>query len=318
MPGFGAWIKTKMFGLAEREIDFSYRGFLIKDEQKRKHLENSGGKFVDGFNIALASNSVDELGQTLRETIDPAFQGFAHEGAAMALWILDWVTPWNRNRFQTFLAGPGEPHYYMSVIGAGWAMGRLPGNFDRRREAVDPFFGWLAADGYGFHEGFFKPEASFIRHETPKKLNPYSYQAFDQGLGRSMWFYCCADVDQIVKTLRAFPKERHASLWAGIGLACTYAGGLSESEIEHLKTEAGDLAEHMAQGCAFACKARFRAGNPVPHNELASRVLCGINAIEAAEITDKALGDWPENAGNRFELWRSRIRKQLAMIHSKS
>src|ERR1022692_1923089 len=58
--------------------------------------------------------------------IDAELQGFAFEGAAMALTLLDHFMPVNRGRFHRFLHGEGAPHFYMLHVGAGWAMARLP------------------------------------------------------------------------------------------------------------------------------------------------------------------------------------------------
>ena len=43
----------------------------------------------------------------------------------MALTLLDHIAP-GRGRFEAFLAGAGNPHFYMCHVGAGWAVARLP------------------------------------------------------------------------------------------------------------------------------------------------------------------------------------------------
>lgn len=314
MGKFTGSMKKKLFGLAAREVDFQFRGFHHNNPKKRDWLEQSGGRFVHGFNLALEFEVLEDLTRELEQQVPAGFRGFAYEGAGMALYLLDLLTPWNRNRFQQFLEGPGHKHYYMALIGAGWAMARLCRNFERKRRGLDPFWSWLMVDGYGFHEGFFKPQASFVDHKQPRDLEGYGYEVFDQGLGRAMWFYCCADVPLMIDTLKGFPEERQPALWAGVGLACTYAGGVEKDEIETLKEAAGEGAAHLAQGCAFACKARERAENPVPHNELAAEVFCGLNAGQAAKITDDTLGNWPETTSlPHFEIWRTRIREAVTV-----
>jgi len=67
----------------------------------------------------------------------------------------------------------------------------------------------------------------------------------------------------------------------------------------------------MAQGAAFAAKARSRAGNPAAHTERACLMFCGMPASEAAAVTDAALenltGDIP------FRVWRERIQSAFSM-----
>ena len=76
----------------------------------------------------------------------------------------------------------------------------------------------------------------------------------------------------------------------GIGLACAYAGGVDAESVRHLRTQARDYVGHVAQGAAFAAKARSRAGNPADHTDLACRIIGGVTAKEAAAITDHAFG----------------------------
>ena len=114
---------------------------------------------------------------------------------------------------------------------------------------------------------------------------------------------------RIGATISGFPAARHADLWSGVGLACAYAGGVPSPAIEGLAELAGPHHPHVAQGAAFAAKARQRAGNPVEHTELACRILCGMAADEAAGLTDRALADLADRGGlPAYEVWRGRIR----------
>jgi hypothetical protein len=78
----------------------------------------------------------------------------------------------------------------------------------------------------------------------------------------------------------------------------------------------GDLAgsswPQLAQGAAFAAKARQRAGNLTPYTELAAKVLCGLSAADAARLCDTTLEDLPANATQpAFEIWRQRIQQHF-------
>ena len=127
--------------------------------------------------------------------------------------------------------------------------------------------------------------------------------------GRSLWFVNCGDVDLLPQTIGAFPAERRPDLWAGLGLAVGYAGGRSEAEIEALGRAAGPLLPELAQGVAFAAKARERAGNPAAHTEMAAQAICGMSAPQAAAVTDQAREGLPPDRPEKpaFEVWRRRI-----------
>jgi len=137
---------------------------------------------------------------------------------------------------------------------------------------------------------------------------------FDQGFGRSLWFVEGGNVEAIPQTISALPPKRHADLWSGVGLAATYAGGVSADELLVLRARAGAFAPQLAQGSAFAAKARQRAGNLIPYTDVATRALCGWPAPEAARLCDDTLENLPANASQpAFEIWRRRIQNQFQL-----
>src|SRR5262245_60127955 len=99
---------------------------------------------------------------------------------------------------------------------------------------MDPLLRWLAVDGYGFHEAYFHHPRRVTLGEGPRRLTGYERRAYDQGLGRGMWFVEGADVGRLSDTIRRFAESRRADLWGGAGLACAYAGGVYDAAIEAL------------------------------------------------------------------------------------
>jgi hypothetical protein len=316
--------RLRRLGLAisPRETDFARRGFPSADPHRRAHLERMAASFVEGFNLALYEPCAPALTQQL-DAIEPLRCGFAYEGAAMALAILDAITPWNRCRLAALLDGPGQKHVYMVHVGVGWAAARVPwlrASFPRYLRRFDPLYRWLAADGYGFHEGYFHWRACFEQLAVPPRLSGYTARAFDQGLGRSLWFVGGANVASIAERIDHFPRQRQCDLYSGVGLACTYAGGASQQDIERLAVLCGEHRAAVAQGAAFAAKARLRAGHVPDHTETACEALAGISAAAAAAITDEALATvQPEKDENAeqpaYELWRQRIQSRLFSGH---
>jgi len=305
-----------MLGIRTDETRIARRGFHVRDPAVRWRLESIGETFLDGYHAALADAGGAALAGYLR-SIDSELQGFAFEGAGMALALLDHLLPFRGGRFQRFLRSEGASHIYMLHVGAGWAMARLPWLRWRTGAllgSLDPLLRWLAMDGYGFHQGYFYWPRSVRLQEIPRGLSPYARRAFDQGLGRSLWFVEGADAPRIAHTIGAFPQNRRADLWSGVGLASAYAGGVPQSDLEVLREAAGSYAPQVAQGVAFAAKTRQRAGNPAPYTDLACRVLCGASAKQAAAVTDSALRDLPpDGAEPAYEVWRQRIQEQLIL-----
>lgn len=323
-------LSKRVLGIEPREISFARRGFRCDSAAVRLHLEGVGSSFVRGYQLALDTGDCDLLAARIAAEVDPDSAGFAFEGAAMALTLLDALVPWRRRRLQRLLDGPGSAHVYIVHVGAGWALARLPVRVGRFLARLDPFMGWLALDGYGFHQGFFHWPQAVVRQAVPRRLRGYARRAFDQGLGRSLWFVDGADPARIAAEIAAFPEARRADLWSGVGLACCYAGGLGRAAIAKLRLLAGRCRPELAQGVAFAAKARLLAGNPTPDTALACAEVCGLTVEQAAAVTDRAM---PRGAGGRlgspvmaataaaanappiapdlpaFELWRQRIQR---------
>ena len=305
-----------LFRIDGDEVTFSRRGFYSGCESSRIHLEQVGQSFLAGYHAAIRADDLDRLSELLAETEDE-FRGFAFEGAAMAIALLDQLSPVQRNRWQKFLAGSGAIHRYMLHVGYGWAIARLPwlrGNICRRLSRFDSTLRWLVLDGYGFHEGYFNWRRFVYECRIPTNLSGYALRAFDQGLGRSLWFVGGADVARITGTIGSFPPTRHSDLWSGVGLACAYAGGADYSMVTALRESAQHYRGQVAQGAAFAAKAREHAGNPTDHTNMACELLCGMSAGTAAATTDACLNGLSRTHDNDkpdYECWRQRIQSRM-------
>lgn len=308
-------LRKLIFGISLEETTVARRGFTVSDEGMRQYLEKIGQIFVQGYHAALLDDNPATLAPYLYAEVEAEYQGFAFEGAGMGLALLDMLTPWRKSRLQQFLDGPGGGHYYMVHIGLGWALARLRRPVENRLKRLDPLVGWLAVEGFGFHEGFFHWPRTIQKQERPAHLTGYACRVFDQGLGRSLWFVKGADVAGISATISAFSSERQSDLWSGVGLACGYAGGVDASAIRALVDAAAPHQAPFAQGAAFAAATRQRAKNPVAHTELACQILWGKSLDEIAHLVNLAAEslpfDGPEPA---WEVWRQRTQAQWSAV----
>jgi hypothetical protein len=278
-----------------------------------KHLEAAVLAAIEGYHATLDSSKFAILIPHLNQ-VPLELRGYAYEGAAMGLTGLDCMLPW-KSRLQAYIAGPGSPHIYMVHIGAGEALARLrrkPESFIAR--LPDRVLCWLVMDGYGFHEGFFARQRYIDKQVVPTHLSQYARRIFDQGLGRSLWFTCGANVDVIAALITSFSPARQPDMWVGIGVGCAYVGGVEGEEVERLRTLAGPYKPQLALGAATVAKGRQRAGNPAPHTELASKILCGASSQEAAQMLDIAFENLPTDGPvPALELLQQRLLAQFAM-----
>lgn len=290
------------------------RGFFIKDEATKELLETTPRYFRTGFGHAVETGDPVETARRLDE-IDPAFRGFAYEGATMGLAILDALPVGRSDRAARFIAGPARPLGHGAHVGLGFALARVPRGRWRVIAPTDRLLRWRSLDGYGFHQAFFRTDRYVTGHYQAdgfpwpgEGYEQYANRAIDQGIGRALWFIGGADVARVTDLIGGFGSGRHPDLWSGAGLAATYAGGATEQELQSLVERSSPYREHVAQGAALAALTRVRAGIVTDHTRTATAVLCGMPPEQAAKVTEEALADLPDDAElPAFEIWRQRV-----------
>jgi enediyne biosynthesis protein E3 len=265
------------------------------DPAVRPHLERILANFVDGYHLALASETTAQLVRRLDE-MEPDARGFAYEGAGMLLALMDLITPWKQDRVHTFLAGAANSHDYIVCIGVGFALARVPWSrcapqrFARRYGAG---YAALVLDGFGFHEGFFHAADCFDGQRRPAglgKLDGLAARCFDAGLGRALWFVRGASPERIRETILGFPDLRQGDLWAGLGLAAAYAGSAYPNldfyagVLRRLAEYAGPHQSRLKLGVVFAAETRRKGANPTPWTRVACEDLLNMPFEEAAHL----------------------------------
>jgi enediyne biosynthesis protein E2 len=307
-----------------RSVTFAERGFPAAGAPAAEHLESIPQSVVCGFEWGIEHGELWDVERRLA-TVAPELRGFAYEGAAMAFAVRDAMAGGKGTRTKELLEGPGLPHIFLTYIGIGFAMARLPRPLWRGimpdLEGV-PFFptmSWLAVDGYGFDKAYFDTR-HVIDEQRPFKPYPwtgrpdYFPRACDQGVGRALWFIHGARPREVAAAVEAFPEERRADLWSGVGLAATFAGGCSAEGLAEVVRLAGGYADEVALGAVFAGTARAAAQHVPEHSRLAVEVFTGgtveeavmVAATVAVESDDAGPGEPPA-----YELWRTRIKERL-------
>lgn len=286
------------------EVDFGRRRFRLRPGPARDILESAGRAFLTGLNASLRADSVPELAYLVSE-VDDEHAGFAWEGAGMGAAIRDLLLPVG-DRVAALLAGPATAYPHLVHVGVGWAYARLRRRPGGRAPALDPLLRWLAWDGYGFHRGFFAADQVIGGQRLERGLSPQQRAVRDQGLGRALWFHECADPDAVALRIGEFASIRRPDLWSGIGLAATYAGGATDDELTRLVELAGPCRAQVAQGSAFAAKARLVSTIVPAHVDSAVRVLTGATVADAAGWADQALSPPGGTTLPDYQRWRAR------------
>lgn len=317
MPTTIGSLRRRLLTPSLAKVGFAGRGFPVTPSAGTRRLEAVPQAVICGFEWGIDTRDQWELECRLN-LVEPEMRGFAYEGATMALTVRDSFGGGNRTR--EFLNGPGSPHLLLAYIGIGFAMARLPRPLWKKvvpeldASPFHPTMSWLAVDGYGFDLAYFATQRWVERQESPK---PYPWQgfpdyfprAFDQGVGRALWFIHGGAPAAAAAAVAGFDERRQADLWSGVGLAATFAGGCDGDGLSALRRAAGTHADSLALGAVFAVRARVLAGFCPEHTAPAITALSGCTVDQAVALADSTAvpsgGSGPEPD---YEIWRRRIR----------
>lgn len=300
-----------------REVDPVRRGFRPW-EAGASIVAPVGRAFLDGYRIAMSEPSAAHTARSLRD-LPRQWQGFAAEGAAMAITIRAAVEPWSRQGFAAFETVTDRRHTYMAHVGLGWALARLPRPLWPDLTTLDPAVAPLVLDGYGFHEVFFHSARTLDRRGTAFPVHRWpggadaARQSLMQGIGRGLWFYAGGSPTGIAGVVARFDRRFSGSLWGGAGLAAAYAGGRDRTALARLLTAAGDDRRWVRQGAAFAVEARHRAGTVNEHTPLASATLCGGPVEDVVGLVRSCRPETRDGAPDwtAYESWRRDVAAAL-------
>jgi hypothetical protein len=285
--------------------------------------------FIEGYNLALGEEDMVQLADRLDTAFSPAFVGFAYEGAGLYFAMADLLLPGSGSRLNTFTHSAARPNDFIVTVGAGFAIARVP--FGMRRlesyqRRLDPMIGWCAADGYGFHQGFFHWKR-FIegRQAAPPSLSLQNRRLFDAGAGRAMWWVYGADPESIAHAISRFDEDRRPEMWAGIGTALAYAGAGPATPGSHLCDLAGPYHLDLLSGIPFAAHMRHKGGNPARFTEEVCAELLDLSVAETSALVVTELTTYLDSwQGSEQDKWdgcymalRDQVKRRLAKGRSR-
>ncbi len=234
---------------------------------------------------AVRIEDMDDLIAWL-QTTKKEFLPVAYEGAAMTLALTDFSEGESVERWKKFL-NVSKKYACQIYIGMGWAVGQ------EKRSSL-PFLPELNKnmqfriwDGCGYFDGIFRQRQTIKGQNRLEYIQPKDYQAYDEGLGRSLWYTCKGDEKKAKEMITEFSSERHSDLWRGVSIACCFVGGFDEETLRNLIRSAGIHAAQLGIGAAMVAKSRTEADCITDEIDLANRIFNGLSAEEAMKITVK-------------------------------
>jgi hypothetical protein len=284
--------------------------------------------FIEGYNIALAAAIPSELAAQLDSSFEPAFVGFAYEGAGLYFGLTDLLVPRSESRLAIFIRSAAQRHDFIMTVGAGFAIARAPLGLIRLKHyqsTLDPMSAWCLADGYGFHQGVFHWRR-FIedRQEAPTSFDLQDRRLFDAGVGRSMWWVFGADPDAIASAISRFDKDRQSEMWTGIGTVLAYASGGPSDVSTHLLSLSGEYRLDLLSGIPFAAHMRHKGGNSAEWTARTCSHMLGLSVAETSTLISSELASYLDSwQGSEQGKWsecylalRERVKQRLAPLET--
>ena len=298
--------------LSPAEALFETRGFPKSNTLSQSTLEQIGRVFIGGFNASLAAR---DLGAVLQYVggIPVAERGFAAEGATMGAAVADAV-PFGRPVFRECIAAFKSDFTYLAHVGSGWALARVPWRRKQILAPLDPVHRWLAIDGLGFHDTYFYHRS--VVAGWRRKQSGYATHAYDQGVGRALWFVSGGSIAAAIRLISLLQTDRQRDLWSGLGLAMTYAGPAAGDDVIDALKAAGGNAVSFAQGVAFACEARALARYVPDHTHVVAQEVWKRPLTEVVALVRESRHSLSstETDPPRYQAWREIIAR--AFTHS--
>ncbi len=243
------------------------------------------------------------------EATDTRFRSIAYEGASVSRGLLDIsiggpLIHWSAYRERT------KPHTVQVHIGLGWAISQRQVPFLSYLNGIEPLMQARVLDGYGYYEGMFRNRTSVRDKIVPPEIKDKDLHAYDQGIGRALWYMAKGNIEQLLKLIDGFADSRKPDLWRGVGIAASYVGGSDELVLTSLFDLSGSYQRSLASGAVFLAHSRQDAGTLNEEAEMTCRKWCGLSTGEAISLMDRTEPS-PGTSDDDYVEWVGRIEKGL-------
>jgi hypothetical protein len=274
---FASHVWRSAYAIRDREALSGVRGFRRGKPAVQSRLETVGRTLIAGYRTALFSGP-QKLDRSLISRAPIDLRGFVVEGLAMGCVVagaadLGSFADSGSRGVRQFVEEISPDYPCFSHMGFGAGLARVPQLWDRIFGQLDARNYRLVFDGMGFHDAYFHTRK--VLRGWRRTTASLQSAAYDQGIGRALWFIVGGDIERAVTALAAFAPQRQPSLWAGLGFALTAVGWADDATLNQATTLCGDCRAELAQGAALAATALEASGAGLEHANSAARVLVG-------------------------------------------
>lgn len=265
--------------------------------------------YLDGFALAGTRPPTNLITDLSALPADP--RGVYYEGAAAAK-TLSALTS-QGDLLETAQLLEESPRYsFLIYMGIGETMAQL--RISPTACSSAPGSGWPAQvwEGYGFFDGYFRWFDTLIHQKYPVGLPTELEAAYDQGLGRAIYFLTNGKPYEIRDYISTFSPVRQKEMWAGLGHPASYAGGCEEGVLRKLLELSRDNRIELMQGVLLGVATRMQQNHVPDFTNALHNIVCS-NTTGSATINqdiDQLIIEW-----RNYQMldWQEKIRSSLKM-----
>ncbi|MGQ0828287.1 MAG: DUF1702 family protein [Bacteroidota bacterium] len=277
--------------------------------------------FQSANNFSTGQNDPGVLIEYL-EIVDQEFRPIAYEGASMAIALKDLSKGDALDSWHSFIENSETIYTPYIHAGLGWAIAQQNRDASTFLKTLVPLMRFRVLDACGYYDGVFKQRQTIKNlqrspqgQKLPEVLQEELFEAYDQGIGRSLWYNYRGEEEKITERLKNFSPSRHSSLWRGIGIACVNVGGCDEAQLRSLLSCAGEHAIQLALGAILVSRSRIQTKNLTSDIELACRLWCNMAPEEAMMLSIKTEPSVSVNPDDVYKVWLSEMTKEFRSKH---
>ena len=236
------------------------------------------------------------------------FRSIAYEATSMCIALEDLKNGNELNRWHDFL-NENSAHATQIHVGLGWALAQNEISPIEFLQQLEPVFGYRVLDGYGYYEGFFRRRKSILNQQQPQWNDSTATGAYDQGLGRSLWYIHNGEIDAAKHALEKFPVERHKDLWRGLGIAIAYVGGCNEKMLREVFIQSGSYKTQLVGGAMMALVSRDYANYISDDTALVCKIWQNKTPEEIIMLNESLRSGLDLKAKDVYKKWIEEIEK---------
>ena len=246
--------------------------------------------FHSGKDLALENHDSDSLIKELIE-VKSNFPSVVFEGAASGIANKIFSEGQDLQLWLDFANKIDKAHQAQAFVGLGWTLAEnaiLPNSIF---EKIQPIRYGRILDGYGYYHGLLRRRIFVKGAKQPEHISELELQAFDQGIGRGIWYTSKGDLNLLEQMLSAFDEKRIPALWRGIGVASFYVGGLDERLSKTLLELSEEYKASFLTGAALAAMGKSLNENISSADKI---------TFEAIEMNTEKLAELALEAEKKF------------------